>query len=105
MKRELKKHLPLFEYLIALTPSKRASTLQTLKSDVYQFIFDLLFNLNQGVVPVPDLVIEQLRPYKRVIKSLTVKQKSLKQRKKEFLKKDYFSKLFAPLLPVLRNLS
>lgn len=105
MKKQIKKYLPLLEYISKLEVHKRKPFIKKLKKKNSEFLFDLLANFYQGNLPVAKEIIDQLRPYREVIASLVAPRKSLKARKTQLVEDDYYPLLITPLLPSLQQLA
>ena len=104
MKKIIQQILPAIEYICALSGKEQALHVKTLKKEAVKVLVDILFNVEKGVLSVNPDIVAQLKPYKRLILSMTKKSGGLKQRQKLLQKKGIFSKIFCPLLPVLREL-
>ena len=97
-------YLPVLEYVHSLEKNRRKQHVLKMRDNVLKFVIDLLLNVDRGVLPVDAATIAQLRPYKNVIKSLTAPKKSLRQRRREFEKRDYFKLLISPLIPAIQQM-
>ena len=101
MASHLKKIIPLLEYVQSLNRVARTKYLKQVSSGVLKAICNTIFNINNGNIFIPIETINQLRPYKRQIKSICVKKKSLEKRRKELLKSDLFNKIMTHVIPQL----
>lgn len=98
-----KNQLVWLEYLKGVTPQKRGQFLRSAKKKNLKLIFDILLNVDRGIVPVGADILQALAPYKHVIHDLIKPKKSLKKRTEELLKKDYFHLLISPLIGTLQE--
>ena len=96
--------LPAIEYICNLSSAEQNSHVKTIKKEFLKVLIDILLNVEKGALPVSPQVIQQLKPHKKLILSLTAKKSGLKARQKKLMKKGVFAKVFCPLLPVLREL-
>ena len=102
MANQLRRAVPLLEYLDSLNTKARKKFLTNANKNVIKIIVDVLHNINIGSVPLDKVIVDKLRAYKLNIKSITVPKKSLARRRQELLAKDvFFKRVFPVLLPTL----
>ena len=101
MASHLKKIIPLLEYVQSLNRVARTKYLKQVSAGVLKAICNTIFNINNGNIYIPIETVNQLRPYKRQIKSICVKKKSLEKRRKELIKSDLFNKIMTHVIPQL----
>ena len=100
----VREYLPVVEYLAKLSSKEQISHLKQIDKSCLRFLIDFIFNVESGHIAIPPELIDKLRKYKKQIKSIIKKGKSIKCRKKEMCSKNFFQNIFIPLLPVLRSL-
>ena len=103
MKQIIKTFLPLVEYIDALPKRRRKEHISKLRDNIFKFLIDLLLNVDRGHLPIDGATLEKLRPYKKIVCKLISPKISLKARKQQFQKRDYFKRLISPLIPVLQQ--
>ena len=85
MKKQIKKNLPLLEYISKLEVHKRKPFIKKLKKKNSEFLFDLLANFYQGNLPVAKEIIDQFCFFhlKKVQELIFVRKSGLKRKKKK----------------------
>ena len=102
MASQLRRAVPLMEYLHSLNTKGRTKFIKNMNDNVLKLIIDVLYNINIGTIPLDASLVQRLRKYKKQIKSITVSKKSLARRRQELQAKDlFFTKIIPLLLPVL----
>ena len=102
MASQLRRAVPLLEYLDSLNSKARKKFLNNANKKVIETIVDVLHNINIGTIPLDKNMVDRLRLYKENIKSITVAKKSLVRRRRELVDRDvFFKRIFPVLLPAL----
>ena len=91
--KKWKKILPSLEFLQKLSLAKRKTYILNASIETIRLFSDFVFNLNIGNFPIPEYLVDKIRPFKSQILSLCKKKKSIKARKEELIKKDFFGKI------------
>ena len=105
MKKQIKKYLPLFEYIHFLPEEQKTPEILKLKNDIYSFFLNFLYNVYKKVIPISDTLVKKLEPYKDQIKKIVQKNKSVKFRKNILKENNLFFVLISLFLPILRGLT
>jgi len=101
MKRQLRKFLPILEFIDGLSDKERQKYLRYSSPSLIKFIADLCYNVLLGKLTLKKHILSKLKPHRKQIEKICAEGISLKRRKQIFMKKNFFSVAVSPLIPVL----
>jgi hypothetical protein len=100
----VKKHLPLFEFLVRADDKQIAAILKTLSEQQLKAVLEAVYNVSKGICPLPNKTKKQLFEYKNVIRRLVSKELNREQQRRLLKKHQHLLPLvLKPVIKFLNN--